>query len=98
MSLRCPNCDKGLPFHLVRGAFTCPSCGERLVAKTVGPMICALVLWSLVDVGLKAIVYSHLGHTWWPGIAVRIVVSGLIGWVLIWGIFAGFVNVERGPR
>jgi hypothetical protein len=61
-------------------------------------MISALLLWSLLDLGIRVFIYSRLGQTWWPGIPVRIVVSGLVGWGLIWAIYNGFVNVQRGPR
>jgi hypothetical protein len=98
VSLRCPDCKKHLPVHIVRKSFTCPSCGAALAANTTLPLICAWLAWSLMDFGMQPEIYSRFGYAWWPGMTLRVVASLLVALALIWVIFSVFVKVRRESR
>ncbi len=60
----------------------CPECNCKLSVSYIGAMIVAVVLWSLVDIFLLALMFSWLGDTL-PIHAGRIVISGLVGFTLV---------------
>jgi len=58
-------------------------------------MIAAFVLWSLADLVIYPVVYSKFGSDW-PAVALRICISGCVGFSLLFlltGIF-GAVQVD----
>ena len=61
--------------------------------NAVGPSIAAIVIWTFADFIIYPIVYSKFGPEW-PAVALRIVISGGIGFLLLYLIIGAFGTVE----
>lgn len=94
MGISCPKCAKTIKATQIRQHFACPHCGERLKANTTVPMISGIVLWTLADFLIYPVVYSNFGGGW-PAHLARIVISGIVGFPLMFFIISAFSNVER---
>jgi hypothetical protein len=92
----CPKCKREIPWHKLRGEMSCPHCNASLSARTLGPVVAAIVLWTLADIPIKLFIYGTLGDSG-IGLLSRIVASGLVGWVILHLIVGGFAKVEERP-
>lgn len=78
MSLTCPKCEVPIKVQCIKENFSCPSCGSALEGNVNGPFLGAIVLSTIADLIIYPFVYSLAGTDWWPGIALRIFISGAV--------------------
>lgn len=91
MGIACPSCGFGIKVSQMRQHFTCPHCSTGLKANTTMPMIGGVVVWTLADFLIYPVVYSNFG-TGWSAHLLRIAISGLIGFPLM---FLSSVRLAR---
>ena len=89
----CPRCKGGLPWQKLRSEFSCPHCEASLTAHRIGPIIAAIILWTIADIPVVAILYSQFGKSDIVVLA-RAIVSGLVGWGILSVVVGGFTRVE----
>lgn len=99
MHAACPSCNAALSWWKLRGEFTCPHCGSSLSAKTTGAFISTIVLWVLIDIPVKLLLFEMFGAGSTAGLLSRIFVSGAIGWGLAFFIVGSFstITVRHAP-
>ena len=95
----CPNCKRSLPWQALRREFACPQCAAPLAARTTGPFIATFVIWTIVEIPVKALIYATLGDNLLSLITFALI-SFAIGWGLATIIVGGLcaVTLRDEPR
>ncbi len=96
MSLKCPNCNKPLPWYRITGKFSCPSCEARLTATKIAPglVVIVIVLWSFIELIMRELT-TGLGFV---GQILIIFPSLLVGLLLYRSIYLKNVTVRRAEK
>ena len=94
MTATCPACQASISWTKLKKAFTCPTCGVELTAKTGVPWVAAIVLWTAVDFPIKVFLYSQMGFDTISGMVVRSLVSGMVGLSIAYVIVGEYSTVS----
>ena len=94
MREECPKCRRPIAWSKLRSQFACPHCEAPLTARTTGPLIAAIILWTIVEIPIKFIVYQILGDGD-ASFVVWAIASGVVGWCILSLVVGGFSTVEQ---
>lgn len=94
MPASCPSCKNPICWAKLSKSFACPACGIALSANTFGPSVFAIALWVVADIPVKGALYQFMGFELWPGVILRALASGLVGFGLLSIIVGGFSKVS----
>ena len=78
----CPKCDAPLSWFKMKGAFSCPSCNVALTAKSIGPWVATVALWSVADIPLRAAMQAPDGLAGLGIVLLRSLISFGIGYFI----------------
>jgi hypothetical protein len=81
MSLTCPKCGSEISPWKLKAKFLCWHCHATLISNSRSITIVSVVLWSLVEVLIKIVVFSSLSNQAF-GFFVSMALSGAFGFSL----------------
>jgi uncharacterized protein (DUF983 family) len=91
-AVMCPNCKHALHWQTLRAEFACPQCAAPLAARTTGPFVTTFVIWTVVEIPVKAFIYATFGDNL-GSLVTFALISFAIGWGLATVIVGGFSTV-----
>jgi hypothetical protein len=94
----CPKCETTISMSTVRQHFVCPKCSTNLAGHVWGPVVVAIVLWSIIEAIIAEALYSQFGQGL-TIMALKIVLSIVIGLPLFYFLVKryGTVEVDEKP-
>lgn len=94
MALNCPSCSAKIPWYKIRKEFSCPTCGHKLVADIGRPTLVTVILWILLDIPLRLSVATIFGFGSNRVLAMRVLFSGALGWLIATIVFKRLCDVR----
>jgi uncharacterized protein (DUF983 family) len=79
MSATCPACQASINWTKLKKVFTCPACGVELTAKTGTAWVATIVIWTILDIPIKTILYAQMGTDSMSSLVVRVLVDCVVG-------------------
>ena len=93
----CPKCAASISLWKVKRSFKCPHCAVPLESNFFGIAIVSVVIWSVVEVGIKMAVRSWLGDNDSSSI-IAIIFSGAFGFSLYYIAALLFTSIREASN
>jgi len=96
MAIDCPHCRKRVGWWHVKRSFKCPHCAAALTARVTGLWVATVVLWSLAELPVLAVL-SSTSDTFAVAV-VRAAVSLGLGVVVASVLFRVFGRISTSAQ